>query len=100
MRISHKWFYKPFLFFILYSFLVFSIPEGVECSETYPDELLDLLGIPTKSAASSTILKHPLPACFFSNFSPQTHSMQRHQTENLRLQPFTSELILSATLRC
>jgi hypothetical protein len=61
---------------------------------------LDLFTIPEDSAASVTIHKDSPSICFFSNFCSKTHLIQYHQSWNIYSQPFTSELILSVTLRC
>jgi hypothetical protein len=96
---KHKFFLKTILLSILYSALIFATaPQYIECEGFFPDERLDLFGIPQKTVDSSTILKNHPPV--FCNFYSKTHSIQNHQSEDIYLQLFTSELVLSVTLRC
>ena len=78
--------------------LFFTGPQYVEYEDIYPDELLDLFGIPQGSVASSTILKNHQPV--FYNSCPETHSIQHRQSLNFYLQPFASDLVFSVSLRC
>lgn len=89
-----------FLLFILYSSLSFSTPLFVECQDVYPDEGLDLFGIPCNSLDFTNTLTASRIASSFSDFIPNGHTIQRYYSGVFYLQPFTSELVLSVTLRC
>jgi len=95
---KHKYFLKTLLLFVLYSGLVFIVPQYVECNNSDSDELLDLFGIIKKSVDSSTILTKHAPE--FYNLYSNTHSIQHHPSENFYFQPFTSELVSSVIFRC
>jgi hypothetical protein len=89
---------------VLFSFLFVAAPEYYDECEDLEDldsgVCLDLFAIPQDSAASATIRKDSPSICFFSNFCSTTHLIQYYQSPNIYSQPFTSELILSVTLRC
>jgi len=89
-----------FAFLALFPFLFLAAPEYDECKDLDPADWLDLFAIPQQSEASATIQKGSPSICFFSNFCSKTDSMQYHQSWNIFSQPYTSELILSVTLRC
>jgi len=80
--------------------MISTTPEYVECEDLYPDEFLDLFGIPENSVASSAILKLHPSVFSFSDFHPKAHAFQCHHLENPYPQPVASELILSVSLRC
>jgi hypothetical protein len=87
---------------MLFSALISAAPEYFECRCLYPDEVLDLSGIMAKNpGGSSTILKYRPPVDSFSNLFAETHSVRwRREPSNLYAERFSSELFLSATLRC
>ena len=95
---KHKHFLKALFLFVLYSALVFTVPQYVECNNSDSDELLDLFGIIKKPVGSSTILKVLLAE--FHNLNPKTYSIQDLRSENLYLQRFTSQLASSVIIRC
>ena len=97
---KHKCPFTLFLSFILFAFLSFTPPLYVECENLCPDEILDLVGIPENSGGPLTILKYHPSVCCFSNLFPKAHSARCHESGNLYSEPFTSELVLSITLRC
>ncbi len=88
------------LTYILFSSLAFTVPQYVDCEDLYPDDVLDLFGISQNSGGSLTILKYHPSVCCFSNLLPKTHSFQWYESGNHYLERFTSELVLSVTLRC
>ena len=93
-------FLKSFLLSIFYSsFLILSVPQYVECEDFYPDELLDVFGIP-KNPVTFSNTGTPQPVVFSSpNPIPYAHPFQCRQAEGSYLHTFTSELVFSVTLR-
>ncbi len=97
---NRNWLLRVLSFFTLFSSLIFGGAQYVECQDFYPDEILDLFGTSNNSGGSLTIFKyHPSVYCFF-NLLANTHSVQYHESGDLYLEGFNSELVLSATLRC
>jgi hypothetical protein len=88
------------LSFLLLPFLFFAAPEYFECKDLDPDEGLDHFVILQDSVASATLREGRPSICRISNFFSKTDSIQYHQSWDIYPEPFTSELILSVTLRC
>jgi hypothetical protein len=76
--------------------LILAVPQYVECEDLYPDEILDLFGIPTNSVTDSVSLKHYPSASVSSDV--KVDSPERHQPGNPYLELFTS--VLPVILRC
>ena len=93
-------FLRVLSFFILFSSLICGGPQYVECQDPYPDEVLDLFGMPETSRGSLITLKYHPPLCCFSNLFPKTHSARCHESGNLYSGPFPSELFLLVSQRC
>ena len=86
----------------LYSSLILTAPQYVECKEPNADEFLDLRTIPNDPVDSKDILTPPPLVLPFYDSIAQVHTFQfcYLRERGLYLQPFTSELVLSVTLRC
>ncbi len=84
------------------SSLIVTAPEYVECEELNADEFLDLRAIPNNPVDSKNILTPPPLAPPFYDSIAQVHTFQFCYLREwgLYLQPFTSGLVLSVTLRC
>jgi hypothetical protein len=95
-----KEFFRVFFFLILLSPLGLTTLLYVECQDLYPDEWLDLFGIPNISGNVKTILTAGPTAFPFSDLIPDGHIFQRQYPETLHSQPFPSELVLPVSLRC
>jgi hypothetical protein len=95
-------FFRLFLVFFLYSSLSFSSPFYVECENIFPDEWLDLFGIPFASHVSTLKTKSSTYRAILA-FSDSI-AYERNSEYN-RLGEFcwlllTSDLVLSVALRC
>jgi hypothetical protein len=88
------------LFFILFSFLSFIAPPYLECQDVYSDDWSDFFVITDDSVDIATIRRDRLAVSSFSDFIPDGHTFQRHNSEGPYLQPLVSKLVLSVTLRC
>jgi hypothetical protein len=86
--------------FVLFPFLFAAAPEYDECEDLGSDVSLGLFALPQDSEDSPTIDKDSAASCFFSNFCSKTHPIRYHQSWNTDSQRFSSEVILSVTLRC
>ena len=95
-----KGFFRVLVFLILLSSLGLTTPLYVECEDSYPDEYLDLFGIPNISGDVKTIHTASPTAFPFSELIPDGHIFQRQYPETLHSQPFPSELVLPVSLRC
>ncbi len=85
----------------LYSSLIFTAPQYVECEELNADEFLDLRAIPNNPVDSKNMLALPqLVPPFYDSIAQHTFQFCYLKGWGLYLQPFTSELVLSVTLRC
>lgn len=99
MKMRNKCVWIIFLLSILCSPMIATAPEYVECENLYPDEFLDLFGIPENSVTSSAIPRLRSYVSSFCDLRP-THAFQCHHLENPYPQPAASGLILSVSLRC
>ncbi len=97
MRNKYLWIIP--LLSTLCSPLIATAPEYVECENLYPDESLDLFGIPENSVTSSTIVRLRPSVFSFSDFR-LSRALQCHHSQNPYPQSFGSELVLSVSLRC
>lgn len=80
--------------------MIATAPEYIECEDLYPDEFLDLFGIPQDSVMASGMFgPHPSVFSFF-DLRPKAHAFQRHRLENPYPQRSASGLVLSVSLRC
>ena len=91
---------KPFLFLLLYSSLMLTVPQYVECQDLYPDEVLDFLGICQNPLSLPNILRKLPSLRFFSDLCATPYSYHEHQSESFLSQFPVSELLLSVALRC
>jgi hypothetical protein len=91
---------RPSLFLILFSLLSFIAPPYLECQDLYSDNWSDFFVITDDSVHIATILTRHLAASSFSDFTPNGHTFKAHNSGELCLQPFTSKLVFSVTLRC
>ena len=83
----------------LYASVFFAAPPYVACEDQYPDEWLDVFGIPRKSALSPKT-RMSCPTGFFSDPVAYTHHFQCYRDEGSSIQTFTSELVVAVNLRC
>jgi hypothetical protein len=79
--------------------MIATVPESAECEDLYPDEFLDLFGIPNNSVISSSMPRPHSSIFSFFDFDPKAHVFQCHP-ENPYPQPDASELVSSVSLRC
>ena len=91
--------FRLFLVFFLYSSLSFSVPFYVECENIFPDEWLDLFGIPFVSRISVDFRTTPTLRLVGSSFSAVIPN-RPHYSRGFWFRPLTSDLVLSVTLRC
>ncbi len=94
---KHKYFLKILLFLVLYSALIFTVPQYVECKSFDPDELLDLFAKFKKSVSFQNILTEHSPG-FYSFHG--TYSNQHPWPENPYLLLLPAELTSLVILRC
>jgi hypothetical protein len=92
--------FRTLSFLLLTPFLLFAPLELVECENLDPDGWLDSFVIPQNSGASATVHKDRSSIYCFSNFCSRTDSIQYHLSRSAYSHLFTSELILSVSLRC
>jgi len=92
--------FRVLAYFVIFPFLFAAAPDYDEYEDLDPDVSLGLFALPQDSEDSETTDKDSTSICFFSNFSSKTHPIRYHQSWNTYSQPFTSELILSVSLRC
>ena len=92
---------RLFLLLTLFSSLSFTSPFYVECEDVYPDEWLDLFGIPSISVV---LLKSTLPPNsvdqLISDSTPDDCALRYNASREASLRSLTSELVLSVTLLC
>ncbi len=88
------------MLFILYSPLILTAPEYVECETLYPDEFLDLFGIPENSITSAAIYKLYPSVSSLPELQPRTHTIQHHLSWDPYPSLIPSELFWSPPLRC
>ena len=89
---------QTFLSVILFSSLIVAVPQYVTCEDLYPDELLDLFGMPTNSVTNAIFRTHYPPVLVSSDFNVGFPA--RHQPEDPYLQLYTAEPVLLVILRC
>ena len=92
--------FRVLAYFALFPFLFAAGPEYDEYEDVDPGVPLGVYALPRDLEDSATIDKISTSICFFSNFCSKTHPIRYHQSWNTYPQPFTSELILSVTMRC
>ena len=90
-----SFFPRTALSFVFYACLILTTPQYVECEDLYPDETLDVLGMPSPTVVT---IEHDAPATLFPDLA-RNFSERRHQ-ENPRVALFTGKLVRSVTLLC
>jgi len=89
------------LFFILYSCLSIGTPVYLECEEDlYPDEWLELFGLPRQPIDFKTVLTAVSTTLSFRKSIPDDWPSSCRDSEGLCLRPLPLETILSVALRC
>jgi len=86
------------LFLVLFSSLSLSTPACMECQDVYPDEWLDLFGIP-RNPVSFTIIFASQQAAD-ADFASNTHALQHYRSGRSYSKYVNSELVLLVSLRC
>ncbi len=87
-------------YFVLFPFLLVAGPDYDQYEDFDPYASLGVYALSQDSVGSTTIDKSRASICSFSNFCSKVLPIRYHGSWNTYSQAYTSELILSATLRC
>jgi hypothetical protein len=92
--------FKVLAYFVLFPFLLVAGPDYDEYQLRDPDVSLGVYALSKDSVIKDKPGTSIGSFCSFSNFCSKAHPIRYHQFWNTYSQPYTSELILSVTLRC
>jgi len=92
--------FRVLAYFVLFPFLFAAAPDYDDYEDLDPAVSLGVYALLQDSEDSETIDKISTSIYFFSSICSKKHPIQYHQSWDSHSQSFTSELILSVTLRC